>query len=323
LRRDAGLDRPENAGNLAELRVQLRLSLQETRDLLAWASGERDGEKLEGRAGVVAKVVNGLPREQRLVVVGHYFRQRSGKELAAATGLAPTLVSRRRMVGVRTLQRQLGIAGYIEPTIAGKWAAALLSTPVEARLLLAQPIRLIAASATAAGLSGADHDGLAVVAAMLDERDRRVLLLAYEQGIGDATLAGMVGADRTTVRRWRREAIQAAGRGWDMYRSTVHAVEPPTNRGVATEVTTIASKARGELPVGGVAGISLRGPSTYEETNSRTIAPRARKGRSDGVGDLAGCGAAEEIEDCWPSGVALRGEAPNHLELRSAEDRRW
>jgi hypothetical protein len=27
-------------------------------------------------------------------------------------------------------------------------------------------------------------------------------------------------------------------------------------------------------------------------------------------------GAVQEMEDCWPFGVALRGEIPNHLMLR-------
>jgi hypothetical protein len=33
-------------------------------------------------------------------------------------------------------------------------------------------------------------------------------------------------------------------------------------------------------------------------------------------------GAALEMEACWPSGVVLRGKAPNHPVLRWAEDRR-
>jgi hypothetical protein len=67
----------------------------------------------------------------------------------------------------------------------------------------------------------------------------------------------------------------------------------------------------------------LRAATNAGSMTRGIIAPRARKGRSDGVGDLAGCGAAQEMEDCWPCGVALRGEAPNHLELRSAEYRGW
>ena len=31
------------------------------------------------------------------------------------------------------------------------------------------------------------------------------------------------------------------------------------------------------------------------------------------------CGAVQEMKDCWPFGVALRGEASNHLELRWLE----
>ena len=33
-------------------------------------------------------------------------------------------------------------------------------------------------------------------------------------------------------------------------------------------------------------------------------------------GGPAGCGAAREMEVVWPSGIALRGEVPNHPVLR-------
>ena len=38
--------------------------------------------------------------------------------------------------------------------------------------------------------------------------------------------------------------------------------------------------------------------------------------RPDEVGTVCGCGAVQEMKDCWPFGVALRGEASNHLMLR-------
>jgi hypothetical protein len=28
------------------------------------------------------------------------------------------------------------------------------------------------------------------------------------------------------------------------------------------------------------------------------------------------CGAVQKMKDCWPFGIALRGEIPNHLMLR-------
>jgi hypothetical protein len=37
--------------------------------------------------------------------------------------------------------------------------------------------------------------------------------------------------------------------------------------------------------------------------------------RSD-VGDFLGGGAVQEMEDCWPSGVGLRGQTSNHPVLR-------
>ncbi len=43
---------------------------------------------------------------------------------------------------------------------------------------------------------------------------------------------------------------------------------------------------------------------------------RHERKRGVAVGDLLECGAVQVMEDCWPFGVALWGEASNHLMLR-------
>jgi hypothetical protein len=40
------------------------------------------------------------------------------------------------------------------------------------------------------------------------------------------------------------------------------------------------------------------------------------RGRRPYVGAACDCGAVQEMKDRWPFGVALRGEASNHLMLR-------
>ena len=42
----------------------------------------------------------------------------------------------------------------------------------------------------------------------------------------------------------------------------------------------------------------------------------ARGEESIGRRRLAWCGVVQEMEDLWPSGVALRGAGSNHLKLR-------
>ena len=53
-------------------------------------------------------------------------------------------------------------------------------------------------------------------------------------------------------------------------------------------------------------------------SSGRVLAPQCATSAEGGryVGDLVRCGAVRKMKDLWPFGVALRGEASNHLMLR-------